>query len=157
MENFQDRGVWIRIRSLKNAWIRIRFVLRGWIRSISDRIRNPGADDRISRVIFLAEWNESSRRIFIPCRTLALQLICVEQRTYIAIRNNLKPILTMILYTIQTKYSHLISIELYVRKSWYSLGESIRDLKSGLHPGMVVKDKVENKIPAQSFHNCVIR
>ena len=37
MENFQDRGVWIRIR--------IRFVLRGWIRirirSISDRIRNP--------------------------------------------------------------------------------------------------------------------
>ena len=33
MENFQDRGVWIRIR----------FVLRGWIRilSISDRIRNP--------------------------------------------------------------------------------------------------------------------
>ena len=43
MENFQDRGVWIRIRSLKNAWIRIRFVLRGWIRirSISDLIRNP--------------------------------------------------------------------------------------------------------------------
>ena len=42
MENFQDRGVWIRIRSLKNAWIRIRFVLRGSIRirSISDR--NPG-------------------------------------------------------------------------------------------------------------------
>ena len=36
MENFQDRGVWIRTR--------IRFVLRGWIRirSISDRIRNPG-------------------------------------------------------------------------------------------------------------------
>ena len=35
MENFQDRGVWIRIQ--------IRFVLRGWIRirSISDRIRNP--------------------------------------------------------------------------------------------------------------------
>ena len=33
MENFQDRGVLIRIR----------FVLRGWIRirSISDRIRNP--------------------------------------------------------------------------------------------------------------------
>ena len=29
MENFQDTGVWIRIRSLKNAWIRIRirFVL----------------------------------------------------------------------------------------------------------------------------------
>ena len=44
MENFQDRGVWIRIRSLKNAWIRIRFVLKGRIRilSISDRIRNPG-------------------------------------------------------------------------------------------------------------------
>ena len=41
MENFQDRGVWIRIWSLKNAWIRIRFVLRGSIRirSISDR--NP--------------------------------------------------------------------------------------------------------------------
>ena len=35
MENFQDRGVWIRIR--------IQFVLRGWIRirTISDRIRNP--------------------------------------------------------------------------------------------------------------------
>ena len=58
MENFQDRGVWIRIQSLKNARIRIRLVLRGWIRirirfvprgriririrSISDRIRNPG-------------------------------------------------------------------------------------------------------------------
>ena len=43
MENFQDRGVWIRIRSLKNAWIRIRirFVLRGWIRLISDGIRKP--------------------------------------------------------------------------------------------------------------------
>ena len=41
MENFHDRGVWIRIRSLKNAWIR--FVLKGLIRirSISDRIRNP--------------------------------------------------------------------------------------------------------------------
>ena len=50
MENFQDRGVWIRIRSLKDAWIcirirfdlrgwiRIRFVLRGWIRI---RFRNP--------------------------------------------------------------------------------------------------------------------
>ena len=75
-----------------------------------------GGDDRISRVIFLAEWNESSRRPFIPCRTLALQLICVEQRTYIAIRNNLKPILTMILYTIQTKYSHLISIEIVCSK-----------------------------------------
>ena len=38
MENFQDRGVWIRIR----------FVLRGWIRirSISDRIRNPDPDSR---------------------------------------------------------------------------------------------------------------
>ena len=32
MENFQDKGVWI--RSLKNAWIRIRFVLRGWIRFV---------------------------------------------------------------------------------------------------------------------------
>ena len=39
MENFQDRGVWIRIR--------IRFVLRGWIRirSISDRIRNPDSKE----------------------------------------------------------------------------------------------------------------
>ena len=39
MENFRDRGVWIRIR--------IRFVLRGWIRlrSISDRIRNPADAD----------------------------------------------------------------------------------------------------------------
>ena len=47
MENFQDRGVWIRIRIrfVLRGWIRIRirFVLRGWIRirSISDRIRNP--------------------------------------------------------------------------------------------------------------------
>ena len=60
MENFQDRGVWIRIRSLKNAWIRIRFVLRGWIRirfvlrgwirirSISDRIRNPGSRNHVA-------------------------------------------------------------------------------------------------------------
>ena len=41
MENFQDRGVWIRIRFVLIGWIRI--VLRGWIRSrsISDRIRNP--------------------------------------------------------------------------------------------------------------------
>ena len=45
MENFQDRGVWIRIRFVLRGWIRIRirFFLRGWIRirSISDRIRNP--------------------------------------------------------------------------------------------------------------------
>ena len=47
MENFPDRGVWIRIRFVLRGWIRIRirirFVLRGWIRirSISDRIRNP--------------------------------------------------------------------------------------------------------------------
>ena len=45
MENFQDIGVWIRIRIrfVLRGWIRIRFVLRGWIRirSISDRIRNP--------------------------------------------------------------------------------------------------------------------
>ena len=45
MENFQDRGVWIRIRFVLRGWIRIRFVLGGWIRirirSISDRIRNP--------------------------------------------------------------------------------------------------------------------
>ena len=47
MENFQDRGVWIRIRIVLRGWIRIRLVLRGWIRiwirirSISDRIRNP--------------------------------------------------------------------------------------------------------------------
>ena len=32
MENFQDRNVWIRIRSWKKSWIWIRFVLRGWIR-----------------------------------------------------------------------------------------------------------------------------
>ena len=51
MENFQDRGVWIRIRIrfVMRGWIRIRFVLRGWIRillnrSISDRIRNSGSD-----------------------------------------------------------------------------------------------------------------
>ena len=64
MENFQDRGVWIPIRSLKNAWIRIwirivlrgwiriRFVLRGWfrIRSISDRIRNPVSHTNICRI-----------------------------------------------------------------------------------------------------------
>ena len=56
MENFQDRGVWIRIRFVLKGWIRIQFVLRGWIRirfvlrgwiririwSTSDRIRNPG-------------------------------------------------------------------------------------------------------------------
>ena len=46
MENFQDRGVWIRIRIrfVLRGWIRIRFVLRSWIRirSISDRIRNLG-------------------------------------------------------------------------------------------------------------------
>ena len=48
MENFQDRGVWIRIRFVLRGWIRIqiRFVLRGWIRirSISDRIRNPAEE-----------------------------------------------------------------------------------------------------------------
>ena len=47
MENFQDRGVWIRIR--------IRFVLRGWIRirirSISDRIRNPDYRSTCSLII----------------------------------------------------------------------------------------------------------
>ena len=52
MENFQDRGVRIRIRFALRGWIRIRFVLRGWIRirSISDRIRNPGqqTEDNIS-------------------------------------------------------------------------------------------------------------
>ena len=35
MEIFQDRGVWIRIRSWKKSWIRIPFVLsilRGFIR-----------------------------------------------------------------------------------------------------------------------------
>ena len=37
MENFQDRGVWIRIRFVLRGWIRIRVR----IRSISDRIRNP--------------------------------------------------------------------------------------------------------------------
>ena len=53
MENFQDRGVWIRIRSLKNAWIQIRFVLKGRIRilSISDRIRNPGHGFRKNQLI----------------------------------------------------------------------------------------------------------
>ena len=35
-ENFQDRGVWIRIRFVLRGWIRIR------IQPISDRIRNPG-------------------------------------------------------------------------------------------------------------------
>ena len=48
MENFQDRGVWIRIRFVLRGWIRIRFVLRCWIRirirSISDRIRNPASE-----------------------------------------------------------------------------------------------------------------
>ena len=57
MENFQDRGVWIRIRSLKNAWIRIRirFVLRGWIRiqSISDRIRNSVRNEKKSNNLLI--------------------------------------------------------------------------------------------------------
>ena len=42
MENFQDRGVWIRIRFVQRGWIRIR--------SISDRIRNPGGSVQISIV-----------------------------------------------------------------------------------------------------------
>ena len=44
MKNFQERGVWIRIRFVLRGWIRI--VLRGWIRirSISDRIRNPAPE-----------------------------------------------------------------------------------------------------------------
>ena len=59
MEDFPDRGVWIRDSDLdpvyfldpvlKKSWIRIwiQFVLRGWIRSrsISDRIRS--ISDRI--------------------------------------------------------------------------------------------------------------
>ena len=80
MENFQDRGVWIRIRIrirfvlrgwiriririrfVLRGWIRIRirirFVLRGWIRirirSISDRIRNPGdKDENLRKWLFL--------------------------------------------------------------------------------------------------------
>ena len=52
MENFQDRGVWIRIRIrfVLRGWIRNRFVLRGWIRirSISDRIRNPTYTSNLS-------------------------------------------------------------------------------------------------------------
>ena len=68
MDNFQDRGVWIRIRIrfVLRGWIRIirirfvligwiriiriRFVLRDWIRirSISDRIRNPGQHNTLN-------------------------------------------------------------------------------------------------------------
>ena len=63
MENFQDRGVWIRIR----------------IRSISDRIRNPGLHKRWNRRVIkegrfapkrkadghvMYIWRQSLRRIF---------------------------------------------------------------------------------------------
>ena len=51
MENFQDRGVWIRIR----------FVLRGWIRirSISDRIRNPDLQNLFTILVIVVHTRDS--------------------------------------------------------------------------------------------------
>ena len=73
MENFQDRGVWIRIR--------IRLVLRGWIRirSISDRICNPAHRDMQNMwlgvlFIFLA-WPVHPTHNFIQCAMISSMLI----------------------------------------------------------------------------------
>ena len=89
MENFQDRGVWIRIRSLKNAWIRIRiqfvlrgwirirFVLRGWIRirSKSELIRNPRRDTS-KLLIILKKKIKKTRN---PDLSHVIKYFCVTQ------------------------------------------------------------------------------
>ena len=73
MENFQDRGVRIRIR----------FALRGWIRirSISDRIRNPGHSFLISTGSYTSVLKLHFRALF-PLNPYSCQGVEASLRRY---------------------------------------------------------------------------